>query len=285
METITNQASVSFSYEGSPLTRTNNSNVVTHSVRDEYSVLVDKTSSSSSFRAGQTITYFIQVTNNGCGCLGTFEISDNLGNEGYTTYIEGSARLFINGELLEITPTGTSPLQFRITERLEQDENLYVLYNVVVNENISEEVTELTNDVTVRAYPCGCDCSRNSNCITGSDTLTIPRSEFAEVTITKYASNDSVCCGEELDYYITLTNTGTIDATEVVVTDSLPTSFTATEIHMDSNGEHYQFNASEYTIDGANFLTLPNATGRAILVPAIAPGIENTTLITIHGHM
>ena len=285
METITNQASVSFSYEGSPLTRTNNSNVVTHSVRGEYSVLVDKTSSSSSFRAGQTITYFIKVTNNGCGCLGTFEIRDNLENEGYTTYIEGSARLFINGELLEITPAGTSPLQFRITERLEQDENLYILYNVVVNENISEEVTELTNEVTVTAYPCGCDCSNNRNSVTGSDTLTIPRSEFAEVTITKYASDDSICCGGELDYYITLTNTGTIDATDVVVTDSLPMSFTATEIHMDSNGEHYQFNPSEYTIDAANFLTLPNATGRALLVPAIAPGVENTTLIRIHGHM
>ena len=54
---------------------------------------------------------------------------------------------------------------------------------------------------------------------------------------------------------------------------------------MDSNGEHYQFSSSEYTIDNANLLTLPNETGRAILVPAISPGVENTTLIRIHGHM
>ena len=285
MKTITNQASVSFSYEGSTQTRTNNSNIVTHSVRDEYGILVDKTSSSESFRVGQTITYFVEVTNTGCGCLGTFEIVDNLGGEGYTSYIEGSARLFVNGVMTEITPTETSPLRFEVSERVAQDDRLYVLYNVVVNTSVGEEVEELANEIEVRSYPCGCDCSRNNNCVTGTDTITIPRSEFAEVSITKYASDDSVCCGDELDYYITLTNTGSIDATDVIVTDSLPQSFTATEIHMDSNGEHYQFSPSEYTIDSANLLTLPNATGRAILVPAIAPGVENTTLIRIHGHM
>ncbi|MBO5434638.1 MAG: DUF11 domain-containing protein [Clostridia bacterium] len=283
METITNQASVSYSYEGSTLTRTNNSNIVTHSVRDEHSILVDKTSSSESFRVGQTITYFVKITNNGCSCLGSFEIRDNLGNENHTSYIDRTARLFKNGELTEITPTETSPLQFNVNERLGQDESLYLLYNVMVNENLGEDINELTNEVSVTAYPCGCNC--NDNGITVEDSLTIPRSEFAEVQITKYASCDDICCGDEIDYYITLTNTGTIDATNVIVTDQLPSAFTATEIHMDSNGEHYQFSSSEYTIDNANLLTLPNETGRAILVPAISPGVENTTLIRIHGHM
>lgn len=283
METITNQASVSFSYEGSTTSRTNNSNIVTHVVRDEYGIIVDKTSSSDSFRAGQTITYFIRVTNNGCGCLGTFEISDNLSGGVNTTYIDGSARLFMNGAVSVITPTGTNPLSFRITERLGQDNSLFIVYNALVSENISEEVLEITNTTNVTAYPCGCSTTEES--VTGEDSHTIPRSEFAEVVITKYSNSDSLCCGDEIDYYITLTNTGTIDATDVVVTDQLPESFVTTDIYMDSNDVHYRFNPSEYTISPTNLLTLPNDTGRAILVPAIAPGIENTTLIRIHGHL
>ena len=84
---------------------------------------------------------------------------------------------------------------------------------------------------------------------------------------------------------ITLTNTGNVDATNVVVTDSLPSNFTVMEIHSENNGVHYKYDASEYTLDDANFLTLPNETGTLIYVPAIAPGVDNTTRIRIHGHM
>ena len=103
--------------------------------------------------------------------------------------------------------------------------------------------------------------------------------------ITKAITNDSVCCGEEVDYLIILTNTGSVDATNVVVTDQLPMSFTTMSIRMENNGNRYVFAKSEYDINDTNFLTLPNATGTEILVPAIAPGVDNTTRIIIHGHM
>ena len=283
METITNQAHVSFSYDGSSETFVNDSNIVTSNIKDKYSMTAEKTATSDCFRAGDTITYFVRVMNTGCGCLSDFRIEDDLGGEEYITYVTGSAKIFIGGTMSDITPSSTSPLVIETNGRLERDEELIVQYNVVVNSNIPTEVEEIVNHVEVRAYPCGCGCDRK--CVETSAELTLPKCEFAEVLITKAASSDSICCDDELDYMITLTNTGTVDAINVVVTDSLPTNFTVMEIHKENNGVHYKYDASEYDLDAANFLTLPNATGTIIEVPAIAPGVDNTTRIRIHGHM
>ncbi len=283
METISNQAHVSFSYEGSLETYTNDSNIVNSSMKDKYSFSVEKTSTTTCFRAGDTITYMVHVTNNGCGCLSGFVVVDTFENSEYVSYVEDSARVFINGSMQSITPTDVSPLTFEIDGRLERDEELILQYNVLVNANIPADIMDLVNNVTVTAYPCDC-CNRNSG-VEENAELSIPKCEFAEVLITKAVSNDNVCCGDEIDYMITLTNIGTVDATNVIVTDQLPSTFTATEIHSENNGVHYKYDSSEYDINGANFLTLPNETGTAIYVPAIAPGVDNTTRIRIHGHM
>ncbi len=285
METISNQAHVSFTYDGNDVVKTNDSNIVNSSIKDKYSILVEKSSTTECFRAGEIINYMVRVTNTGCGCLSNFTIIDNLGGADYLTFVEGSARLFVNGTMREITPSNLSPLSFTIADRLERDAELILQYNALVDANISADISEITNRVDVKGYACGCGCERGRDCVEGSAEYTISRCLFAEVLITKAISNDNVCCGEELDYIITLTNIGNIDATNVIVTDTLPESFNTTEIHMENNGNHYQFDASEYTIDASNLLTLPNETGTAILVPALGPGVDNTTRIRIHGHM
>lgn len=285
MASITNQASVSFSYEGSENTQTNNSNVVSATMLDEYSIKVEKTATSTCYRPGDTLTYFVQVVNNGCGCLKNFTISDDLGTNGHLSYVDGSARVIADGILSEIVPTGTTTLDFLISDRLEHDDGFVLLYNVTVNSNLSEEVNELQNTVTVTGYSCGCKVEEERQSISATATATITKCDYAEVLITKQASSDTYCCDDEIDFFITLTNTGTVDATNVVVTDSLPENFTATAIHMENNGNHYEFSPSEYTINSANLLTLPNETGTAILVPALGAGTDNTTRIRIHGHL
>ena len=288
MEIVSNQAQVSFSFEGATGTKINNSNIVNSTMKDKYSISVEKTSTSTCFRAGETINYTIRITNTGCGCLGGFTIVDNLGGEDYLSFVEGSGRVFMNGSMTEVIPTSLNPLTFEVDGKLNRGEELILQYSALVNENINSEVGEITNSVCVHGYPCGCGCRserRGKHCVSESASLTIPKCEFAEVLITKAISNDNVCCEDELDYFITLTNIGNVDATNVVVTDLLPTSFTTTEIHMENNGNHYKFDSSEYIISDANLLTLPNETGTAILVPALAPGVDNTTRIRIHGHM
>lgn len=284
METISNQAHVSFSYEGSLITKTNDSNIVNTSMKDRYSMSVEKTSTSTCFRPGDTITYMIEVTNTGCGCLNHFTLVDNLGDD-YLSYIEGSARVFVSGSMREITPSDLSPLTFSVSDRLERDEGFILQYSVIVSDDISADIDEITNEVTVRAYPCGCGCRSDRDCITEEASLSIPKCLFAEVLITKATSNANVCCNDEIDYFITLTNTGNVDATNVVVTDSMPEAFTLTEVHSENNGNHYQYGTDEYTVDENNFLTVPNETGTAIYVPAVGPGVDNTTRIRLHGHM
>lgn len=289
--TISNQARVTFAYEGSTASQTNTSNIVTRTISDRYDFEVEKSANTDCFRAGETITYYIQVTNVGCNCLSNFQISDNLGGEDYLTYVEDSARLFIDGSMEEITPTDVSPLEFEVNRELQRNDGFIIQYNVTVNEDISVDLEGIENTVTINAYPCGCKCNcnnndnNNNNRVTKTASLTLSRCEYANVLIAKALVNDNVCCGGDADYTITLTNIGNIDATDVVVTDLMPEEFTATEIHMENNGVTYHFNASEYTIDAANFLTLPNASGTAILVPSLRPGYDNTTVITIHGHM
>ena len=139
MASISNQAQVSFSYEGGS-TRTNNSNVVNSTLLDEYSFSVEKTTSRECYRPGDTLTFYIQVTNTGCGCLRNFQISDTLGENNNLTYVEDSARIIYDGTLNSITPTNLSPLEFDVSDRLERGNGFVLLYNVVVNENISEEV-------------------------------------------------------------------------------------------------------------------------------------------------
>ena len=289
-QTISNQARVSFSYEGSDVTYTNDSNVVNSTMREKYDFLLEKTATADCFRPSDRITFFVHITNTGCGCLGLFRVSDTLGGEDYMTYVDGSARLFVGGSMTEITPTNVSPLEFEISSDLARDAELILQYTAEVDSDINAEVTEIVNEVSVEACPCVCGCDTSSSssmrcCITKTTSLTIEKCEFADVLITKAVSNDNVCCDEEVDYIITLTNIGSVDATNVVVTDTLPANFTLLEIHSENNGVHYKYDASEFDLDDANLLTLPNATGTAIYVPAIAPGVDNTIRIRIHGHM
>lgn len=291
MDKISNQAHVTFSYEGSSESKTNDSNVVNSSMKEKYSLLVEKSSTTTCFRVGEVITYMVRVKNTGCECLEDFQLTDNLGGSGNLSYVSGSARLFAGGSMTSVSPTVLSPLEFNFDEKLSRDEEFILQFNVLVSSNIGSDVDEITNQVCVRAYSCECECEdetqevRERESITTCATHSIEKCKYAEVLITKAVSSDNICCGDELDYFITLTNIGSIDATNVVVTDSLPSSFVTTEIHMENNGNHYMFNPSEYTIDSANLLTLPNSTGTAITVPALGVGVDNTTRIRVHGHM
>lgn len=291
-KTISNQSDVTYSYAGARNTQNTRSNIVNSTMNDRYGFTVEKTASVDCFKSGESITFYIHVTKTGCGCLRNFRICDNLGGcDGYLTYVEGSAKLFINGSLTDITPTSTSPLEFEVSSQLERDEEFYILYNAVVSSDIPDEVDEITNEVCVKGYECGCGCNGDSDqqsesrCHTECTCLTLPRCQMAELLISKEVSQSSFCSGDEVDYFITLTNIGNIDAQDVVVRDTMPDEFTATEVHMENNGVHYQFDPSEYDIDSNNRLTVPNATGTPILVPAKTPTNDNSTRLRIHGHM
>ncbi len=113
---------------------------------------------------------------------------------------------------------------------------------------------------------------------------TITAANFAELAIYKNASADSIVSGDTLTYTFTILNSGNSAATDVVLTDNLPDEFTITSVTVTSEGVTRAYAASEYDVDTTtNTITLPNATGLAITVPAATAQGPGITTVTITG--
>lgn len=282
--TLTNQASATFVFEGSGDTRTVTSNIVNTQVLDEYCLEVEKDCYQECFKAGENITYSITVTNCGCRNLRCFTITDDLGCEqaGDTplTYLAGSARISINGNTYEIAPTDTSPLTFSVPNTLELKESFTITYVATVDENISSEILEIVNTVHVSAKAA---CKHSCERYCASTTSTLPRCNDAILRITKTASKSQVGCGDDLEYILTIENSGYLDATSIIVTDQLPENFTVNNIFIESEDNNHNYDVSEYDIDSNNILTIPNATGTEIIVRGLEPGVNHTNYIHIQG--
>jgi len=273
--TVTNQASVSFDYAGSTGTVTNESNTVSAVINDEYSMDIELTSSSTSYRPGETITYFVKITNTGSAGLSNIKVSDDMAG-GVINYIPGTAQMIYNDMITALTATSSNPLEFTLPMTLPAGDSVIVTYNTTVDAVLTTRVTEIINTVTVTA-------NAGTGTITETDSLTLTIEDFADVTIEKTQSTDNVNNNGTMVYTLTLTNRGNLDATNVVITDQLPEEFTITNIISDNDGTTHTYDASEYDLSATNVLTLPNASGTPILVPADDGTGNNITTITITG--
>ena len=100
------------------------------------------------------------------------------------------------------------------------------------------------------------------------------------VEISKSASETEVVAEQVFDYYITLENLNTVDATVLTITDQLPTNFTLTEVSLKIGaGADTTLVATDYTLSSGNLFTLPSSTGPFITVPA-----GETTRVTLTGY-
>ena len=281
---ISNQAIATYTYEGSTDSRTATSNVANTTLLDDYSLEVNKVNYQQCFRPGENVTYAIRVTNTGCKKLTDFIITDDLGtfdSEYPLSYMEGTARVSINGEFITVNPTDTTPLTFNIPNTLTSGETFTLTYVATVDSEIGAGLLEITNTATVSALSA-CDPSDTTR-YTATDTATLPRCTDANLVITKQVSKSNICSCDAFDYIITVDNTGLVDATNVVITDQLPEGFNVTNIRVENPDTLHNYDTSEYELTEANFLTLPNETGRVINVRAIEPGVRNSTIITISG--
>jgi len=113
--------------------------------------------------------------------------------------------------------------------------------------------------------------------------LTLIVEEYADVQIEKYQNTDNVNIGGTMVYTLVLTNRGNLNAENVVINDQLPSQFNVISIVSDNDGNTHTYSSGEYDISTSNALTLPNATGTPIVVPADDGTGINTTVITITG--
>ena len=257
MAQFTNQAQLSYNDS------TVNSNIVTGQLQEVLSAT--KTAVNTSYRAGDTVTYALNLVNSGTAPVTGLTVSDNLGayspETGTTyqplTYVNGTVRYFING-VPQTAPAVTvgNTLEFGgIT--VPAGGNVTILYDARVNGFADPaEGGSVTNTVTVTGG--------GITPLTAS--ATVPANAAALLSITKSVSPVPVVENGVLTYTFRIENIGAapVDAAgNVTVTDTFQPILTGITATLDgvalTAGTDYTYNETT----GA-FATVP---GR-ITVPA-----------------
>ena len=282
---INNTASAIYNYGTTRVIQDSaSSNTAVTNLITDYSISGYKQSLNTDYRAGENITYLIHISNDGTEPLYNVTISDDLGGAGTPlTYITGSASLNLNGTNTTITPTTVNPLSFVLPSPLTAGDLATITYVAKVNSALAETTTTITNTATIQANEGSSSGPIIS--VTPSPSVTLSLADFADISILKSVSTNSIVVGETFSYIITLSNSGNLDATGVVITDILPDNFVISSITSVTNGVQTQYTASDYTVDSnTNTLTLPSTSSSlSITVPAASATTNGTTTVTITG--
>lgn len=274
---LENRANISYSPGGSGAQQSASSNTASTLLVEPCSVSVTKTALSESYRAGDTVSYVIRIENTGSRALTGLSVADNLGGDTAPkplSYVENSLNVYLNGSLVSATTTAGDVLTFGLDGTVAPGDVIIAVYSAETDASAQS----VTNTVTVTASGEAVSCTVNQ-----SASSTAVAEEYAQLSIYKNASSDSVTAGDSLTYTFTIMNSGNAEATNVVLTDTLPSVFTVQSVSVTNNGVATVYDSSEYTIDATtNTITLPNTSGTAITVPAATstePGITTVTII------
>lgn len=259
MAQITNQANLTFNYGN--LTGSAVSNIASATLLDPLSV--EKTSVDSTYRAGDRVTYVLSVQNNGSVTVTDINLVDNLGtytlaDSGSVTPLtyDGEAVLYING-VFSSAIDGEDTLNsvtFRLPS-LAPGANALIVYHATVNEFAPLTLSsEITNTVNVTAPSI-------TSPITDSNTITVEN--YADISIRKEMAPDPVSDGDLLTYTFTITNTGNLPATDVILTDAFNPAPANISVIVDGQ----TVAATDYTYENG-LLTLPTGNNYEMTVPA-----------------
>lgn len=196
------------------------SNVVTGEILDVLSAT--KTAVGSTYRAGDTVTYVVSLTNSGASGLTGLTLSDDLGAYPFGTgtltplnYVEGSLLIYVNGVLTD-APTVTAGPPLLITGiEVPAGGDTVIVYRATLNEYA----------------PIGAGGTvENTATVTGAGlaeavvaTETVGTVEEAALSLFKELTPTTVPENGEITYTLTLSNSGNA---AVVVTDDLTVSDT-----------------------------------------------------------
>ena len=212
-------------------------------------------------------------------------IQDNLGGntDRLLEYIAGSAKMFRNSTLVGVAPTATAPLTLVIPDTLAPGETVIFSYVAKVKGSIDSSIEEIVNEATVVGHETS--VAGPTITVDPAPNLTIPKADYAEVTIKKSVDKENIFVGDPLTYTFRLENSGNTEATGVVITDNLPEKFTITSVTSETNGVSTTFEATDYSLDAANKLVLPTSVTKTISVPASTAAGSGLTTVTIVGQI
>lgn len=277
-EILENRANISYSYNGSDVPRGAASNTTSTLLVDPCSVRVTKIPLSTTYKNGDTVSYIVRIENTGSAALNQITVVDNLGadtNPKPLTYVAGSLNVYVNGDPITVTPTTDATLSFTLPSSLSPGTEIIAVYSA----STDAQTASITNTVTVTGTgenPAVCTVEQSAS-------ATVTATAYANLSIYKSASENTITAGDELTYTFTIMNNGNAEATNVVLTDTLPAVFTVETVSVTTGTQTRVYDPSEYTIDATtNTITLPSTTGTAITVPAATaegPGIVTVTIV------
>lgn len=182
-------------------------------------VAISKAANTSLLQPGGTVTFTLTALNAGTGNATNVLISDVLSGLSHLTYVPGSTRLNnqpvadgVTGGTLSVNagtlvPGGTAVVTFDM---------------VVANTGVPAGITVVNNTASASYDGCAsAPCGANSN------TVPVSISTNPNLSLSKSASAPSDALagfqpGEVVTYQVTVTNAGSGDANNVVVSDPLP---------------------------------------------------------------
>ena len=213
MAVFTNQATLSYN------NTTTTSNIVTGEIVEVLSAA--KNAVDDEYRAGDTVTYVVSITNTGTAAFNNLTITDDLGE--YTvgtqtltplTYVDGSLAYYANGVLQTGASAVAGPPLVITGINVPAGGNAVVIYNARVNEFAPlASGSVIVNGATISGGGLSAP-------IEVSDTITV--ADAAQLSITKGLTPATVSENGQLTYTFTIQNTGNTaaDATDnVTVTD------------------------------------------------------------------
>lgn len=280
---INNTAIVTYGY-GRSGQASATSNMASTSLIEEYAISGYKMSLNSTFRPAENITYVVYVRNDGTEPLYNVQITDDRGGSSNTlTYVENSASYNYNGTNTSITPTvNDDNIVFTLPQSLAGGDQATITYVMTVSPFLGSSVQTLTNTATITANEGSMGGQQIS--VSPVPSVSLPLEDFADVTINKVVSASEIVPGQQFSYTLTLSNSGNLDATGVVITDVLPTGFTISSITSVSGGVLTTLTGADYKVDPeTNTLTIPDGETVTISVPAAVGGTPGTTVVTITG--
>ena len=282
MAQFTNQAQLSYN------NTVVNSNVVVGEILEVVSA--DKTAVGTTYSADGTVSYAISVINSGNTPITNLTITDDLGayEQGTNTrtpltYVDGSARLFING-VLQPTPTIIAGPDLTVSGiTLPANSNLLLIYSAEVNEfaplGVNDSI-ENTAIITGNGIPTP---------ITVTETVT-PIQE-PQLNITKSLEPVPVTENGILTYRFVIENFGNLPATEednVALSDLFDPILSDITVSLDgvtlTEGAGYTYNAATgqfNTVPGE--ITVPAATYTQDIATGVWTVTPGVVVLTVSG--
>lgn len=193
----------------------NNSATDIDTASPEADLAIAKTTSTSTYVPGNTLTYTIVVTNNGPSDVTNATVTDNL--PAGLTNVSWSCGITAAGTGAVVNACGAANGTGNINTTVTLRRGAAATFTVTTTTG-SGATGNITNTATVTAPPGVTETNLNNNSATVTNTPTLQ----SDIAITKTDGVTTYVPGNSLTYTIVVTNNGPSDVTNATVTDNLP---------------------------------------------------------------